>query len=619
MMSSGMSNKWKKTNKQRVLLTGAALAVLLQAGGGMALADTPAGPVSPWESIPVIAPPEQYAPFTVMEGPGPIAFPQAVVVEQDILLVPARALLERLGYKVEWDEQARSVVARKNGGSLTFPLDHNYAAVNGAAQTMPAVSRLVGDMAYIPLRFAAEADNREVVWREYNKTIVVREPDSLLNVRVVAAVDKPFESEQQERLAKAAGALTGLHLKLDAMPLPNYQQKVNLMIAANDMPDMLLIPDPFFLQKTLTSSVFWNLAPLLKDYPHLREAVSELEAEVTLDDGGVYGIPRLQNKADGAFPAIRQDWLDRLGLAMPRTMDELVQVMQAFVVKDPDGNGKLDTLGLTASSSPIGLGDLAWVENVFNSSGGRYVSRSGQIVDTWIEPGTKEALKWLNGIYANGLLSKDFPVANADQARRFAMENKAGVIAMTGQAAEAATMELSSTYKGAVFTPIPYLQAKADGPRVVPASQGHSGVFAIPKALSEAKVRRILAWMEAWLGRSELPAAEREALKFLEPYLGGGGFHSTRTDLEAAWQLREEIGTESLQDPTLGLFTNELSAKLADTNKKLYETKIKIILGALPLDQWDIVVNEVKQNPDYQSVMNQLNEKAAKKAGGAAQ
>lgn len=43
---------------------------------------------------------------------------------------------------------------------------------------------------------------------------------------------------------------------------------------------------------------------------------------------------------------IRKDWLDKLGLKMPTTIDELFAVAKAFTEKDPDGNGKNDTYGL---------------------------------------------------------------------------------------------------------------------------------------------------------------------------------------------------------------------------------------------------------------------------------
>ncbi len=43
---------------------------------------------------------------------------------------------------------------------------------------------------------------------------------------------------------------------------------------------------------------------------------------------------------------IRQDWLDNLGLEVPRTWDEMAAVAEAFVTQDPDGNGEDDTIGI---------------------------------------------------------------------------------------------------------------------------------------------------------------------------------------------------------------------------------------------------------------------------------
>ncbi len=43
---------------------------------------------------------------------------------------------------------------------------------------------------------------------------------------------------------------------------------------------------------------------------------------------------------------INQTWLDKLGLKMPTTMDELYDVCLEFITKDPNGNGQLDEIGM---------------------------------------------------------------------------------------------------------------------------------------------------------------------------------------------------------------------------------------------------------------------------------
>lgn len=48
---------------------------------------------------------------------------------------------------------------------------------------------------------------------------------------------------------------------------------------------------------------------------------------------------------------LRKDWLDNLGLEVPKTMEDLEKVLTAFVEEDPDGNGVDDTTGLTVDAT----------------------------------------------------------------------------------------------------------------------------------------------------------------------------------------------------------------------------------------------------------------------------
>ncbi|MBO4560051.1 MAG: extracellular solute-binding protein, partial [Lachnospiraceae bacterium] len=47
---------------------------------------------------------------------------------------------------------------------------------------------------------------------------------------------------------------------------------------------------------------------------------------------------------------INQEWLTKLGLAAPRTTDELYAVLKAFKKQDPNGNGKADEIPLIGAA-----------------------------------------------------------------------------------------------------------------------------------------------------------------------------------------------------------------------------------------------------------------------------
>ena len=62
---------------------------------------------------------------------------------------------------------------------------------------------------------------------------------------------------------------------------------------------------------------------------------------------------------------INQTWLDKLGLEMPRTFEQLVEVLRAFKTQDPNGNGKADELSMVGSTN-IARGDIpSWLINQY--------------------------------------------------------------------------------------------------------------------------------------------------------------------------------------------------------------------------------------------------------------
>src|SRR4030042_2784638 len=72
-------------------------------------------------------------------------------------------------------------------------------------------------------------------------------------------------------------------------------------------------------------------------------------------DGKMYGLPDPGQIPPTDGLVIRKDWLDKLGLAMPKTMDELIEVARKFTNDDPDGNGKNDTYGFGAYPDMAGV------------------------------------------------------------------------------------------------------------------------------------------------------------------------------------------------------------------------------------------------------------------------
>lgn len=154
-------------------------------------------------------------------------------------------------------------------------------------------------------------------------------------------------------------------------------------------------------------------------------------------DGRLYGLPRLSNAYD-ALPMmfVRQDWLDRLGLGMPATMDELMEVARAFTYSDPDGNGANDTYGLAIDGVDVFTGGMGDANAPFYAFG----AYPGPDAMAFIEgsdgkvawgganaEGMKKALVFLQEMYKDGSLAKDFITMDSQKVFEEAGSGRCGI------------------------------------------------------------------------------------------------------------------------------------------------------------------------------------------------
>ncbi|MCL2478552.1 MAG: extracellular solute-binding protein, partial [Treponema sp.] len=125
--------------------------------------------------------------------------------------------------------------------------------------------------------------------------------------------------------------------------------KTNAAAAANSLPDMFWIAreDLVPLVPTGTVGQVDDLYPLIQNWTKLYAGTDG--RDYTTINGKSYGIPYAgggQPRNEGML--IRKDWLDNLGLKVPVTTQDYLDVMSAFTTKDPDRNGRADTYGYGA-------------------------------------------------------------------------------------------------------------------------------------------------------------------------------------------------------------------------------------------------------------------------------
>lgn len=186
-----------------------------------------------------------------------------------------------------------------------------------------------------------------------------------------------------------------------------YKNRLATLKAARNLPD--IVPaDRAELAEMVENGVVIPLDDLLNEYGQNLIADKGDYLEGYTIDGKLYGIPTVG--AEGAQPymmAVRKDWLDNLGMAVPTNLDELYEVLKAFTLNDPDKNGENDTRGLC-----ISLNSAYTYKYVIYEAFGispRYENLvDGQVVPDLLHPNYLEMIKYYRKLYQEGLMEPDF-------------------------------------------------------------------------------------------------------------------------------------------------------------------------------------------------------------------
>ncbi|WP_409344924.1 extracellular solute-binding protein [Paenibacillus sp. MBLB4367] len=199
------------------------------------------------------------------------------------------------------------------------------------------------------------------------------------------------------------------------VPLAELEQKTNLMIASRDIPDFFLATPTQLVQlekagliEDLTN-VYKNNAP--ENVKKLVEEAGKEVVESATIKGKLMGLP-FTGVSKESVPVlwVREDWMKKLNLPAPKTLQDVFAIAEAFATKDPDGNGKNDTFGYALDKD---LGQTVGLMNGFHAYKSMWIKDAGgQLAYSSIQPEMKTALAKLQEMYKANLIDKEFGVKN---------------------------------------------------------------------------------------------------------------------------------------------------------------------------------------------------------------
>jgi putative aldouronate transport system substrate-binding protein len=293
---------------------------------------------------------------------------------------------------------------------------------------------------------------------------------------------------------KALEKYTGANISINYVLNSVYPDKLNVTLASGNLPTIMMIPDkiPSFVS-AVRNGAFWDLTPYLKDYPNLSKA-NKITLQNSEIDGKVYGIYRARPLGRNAF-YFRKDWLDKLGLKEPKTIDDFYNVLKEFTYNDPDGDGKNDTYGMVISkfSGPFDI-----MQTWFGAPNKWGFTKDGKLQPDFMTPEYMNALKFFKKLYDEKLINQDFAVMDSGQWDIPFQKGQAGLIVNVADSAhrdQTAMEKVDPKLKDVVD-----VMGAVSGPKglhTLPTA-GYSGMLAIPKSSvkTEAQLKQVLSFLD---------------------------------------------------------------------------------------------------------------------------
>ena len=204
-----------------------------------------------------------------------------------------------------------------------------------------------------------------------------------------------------------------------------YDDNVSMVIAQKDLPDVMIVQDMDELQYLVENDMIEDLTDsynncMSETIKNIYKSYGSSIMDVVTFDDRIMAIPET-NISDGPnLIWLRKDWMDKLGLSEPHTIDDVVNIVKHFISEDPgnngeDASGKPNTVGLAVDTDVTGECGYSseFLLDIIFACFGAYpkqwiMNDDGEIVYGSVTDEAKEALSYINSLYNQGVIDNDF-------------------------------------------------------------------------------------------------------------------------------------------------------------------------------------------------------------------
>ncbi|MFH5187252.1 extracellular solute-binding protein [Paenibacillus sp. TAB 01] len=412
------------------------------------------------------------------------------------------------------------------------------------------------------------------------------------------------------------------HTKLDIQWIPQaaFDEKVNVMIASNEMPKIMKVNYVPATISAIQGGQFWEIGPLLKDYKNLSAQDAQYYENISVD-GKIYGIPNFRDIGRAAI-VYRKDWFDALGLKVPASLEDWYNVMKAIATKDPDKNGKDDTYG-TVLFKKYNEGTQPVLTRIAVGLGGvnRWGVDNGKFTPEFLTPEYVDVMKLFRKLFAEKLINADFAAFDQSEADKMMDAGRVAMklngVANNGKSFQDRLVKIDP--KG-VLDVEPFAGPK--GPRLA-GEPGNFGFLAFPKSAvkTEAELKKVLSFLDQLMdtpmsmlqlrgienkhykhiggGKTEmtdLTAFQREIKPYRDNMVNVEGYNVAPlkdTPLgDKGTEMTRDNGKYAVPNPALTLTSAMNTERGKDLDQMIWDAQTKYIMGQIDDAGWQAEVDK---------------------------
>lgn len=204
-----------------------------------------------------------------------------------------------------------------------------------------------------------------------------------------------------------------------------YDTNVSMVISMGSLPDIMVVSSQDEVEQLVEAGLIEDLTESYNNcisdrIRKMYESYGDSLKDMVTYDGKIMALPET-NITDGPnLVWLRKDWMDKLGLSEPHTIDDVVNIVKHFISEDPENNGvdasgKPNTVGLAVDTDVTGECGYSseFLLDIIFACFGAYpkqwiMNDDGEIVYGSVTDEAKEALSYINNLYNQGVIDNDF-------------------------------------------------------------------------------------------------------------------------------------------------------------------------------------------------------------------